>query len=495
MTPTSASQDRAAPRPIDESYWVVPGRLLVGAHPGAKSRAQAIDRIRRFIAAGLTYFIDLTEPQETPDYETLLPQRADGGRPIVYRRESILDHDVPAGAEQMTRIIALIDEALAAEHNVYLHCRAGIGRSATAVGCWLAEKRGDARKALAEMQVLWHQSSQSDVWAHVPETDNQFDFVLRWLDRQASPAIPAAVESAAKPAQRVVGAWLGLAIGDAMGAAHARGTATGAALQWTQSTALALCLAESLLELERFDARDQIERYVRWHRDGYCAPDGAPGEPHVTPDIGKALATYRWRGLPMAGSHDPRDVAATSLSRTLAPVVVSSRDPVAAVALACECSRTTHQSPIILDACRWYGAMLLCALQGQPAESWLKGLCEPAPGDVWSKPLRKEVLATARQKAVPVHVGGAPLNVLQVLSHARATVLAEDDFEEAIAVACRIGGASASLLAAVTGTLFGMRHGSERVPDARRAELIGHSKIEAVAERCILRGLAAPVAG
>ena len=174
---------------------------------------------------------------------------------------------------------------------------------------------------------------------------------------------------------------------------------------------------------------------------------------------------------------------------------MTSRDPAAAVALACECSRTTHQSPIILDACRWYGAMLLCALQGQPAESWLKGLCEPAPGDVWSKPLRKEVLATARQKAVPVHVGGAALNVLQVLAHARATVLEVDDFEEAIAVACRIGSADASLLAAVTGTMFGMRHGSARVPDARRAELIGHSQIEAVAERCILRGLAAPAAG
>ena len=68
MTPqtpeTSAGPDWTRPRPIDTTYWVVPGRLLVGEHPGSRSRAQSMERLRRFLEAGITCFIDLTEPDE-----------------------------------------------------------------------------------------------------------------------------------------------------------------------------------------------------------------------------------------------------------------------------------------------------------------------------------------------------------------------------------------------------------------------------------------------
>ena len=33
---------------------------------------------------------------------------------------------------------------------------------------------------------------------------------------------------------------------------------------WTDDTSMALCLAASLLERQGFDARDQMQRYVRW---------------------------------------------------------------------------------------------------------------------------------------------------------------------------------------------------------------------------------------
>ena len=38
--------------------------------------------------------------------------------------------------------------------------------------------------------------------------------------------------------------------------------------QWTDDTSMALCLATSLVECGGFDARDQMERYVRWLRKG-----------------------------------------------------------------------------------------------------------------------------------------------------------------------------------------------------------------------------------
>ena len=65
----------APPRPLDETYWVVPGRLLVGQHPGSRSRAQAMERIRQFVDAGISCFIDLTEPGESPPYDNLLPEK------------------------------------------------------------------------------------------------------------------------------------------------------------------------------------------------------------------------------------------------------------------------------------------------------------------------------------------------------------------------------------------------------------------------------------
>ena len=54
------------PRPLPATYWVVPGRLLVGEHPGSQSRADAMERLRRFLVAGVTCFVDLTEPNELP---------------------------------------------------------------------------------------------------------------------------------------------------------------------------------------------------------------------------------------------------------------------------------------------------------------------------------------------------------------------------------------------------------------------------------------------
>ena len=116
--------DWSRPRPIDESYWVVPGRLLAGAHPGSRSRAQAMERLRRFVDAGVTCFIDLTEPSETGPYEALLPFEAPNGRRVEYLREPLPDHGVPANRETMQRILALVDGALDAGHLVYLHCRA-----------------------------------------------------------------------------------------------------------------------------------------------------------------------------------------------------------------------------------------------------------------------------------------------------------------------------------------------------------------------------------
>ena len=111
---------------------------------------------------------------------------------------------------------------------------------------------------------------------------------------------------------------LGLAAGDALGAAveyRVPGSFTplgdllgGGPFEmprggWTDDTAMALCLAESLLERGEFDAADQVVRYRRWQREGYLSSTGQCVG--ITATVARALATAQWSGKPFAGSHDP----------------------------------------------------------------------------------------------------------------------------------------------------------------------------------------------
>jgi ADP-ribosyl-[dinitrogen reductase] hydrolase len=481
-----ATVQSALPRPLPATYWVVPGRLLAGEHPGSQSRADSMDRLRRLLAAGVTCFVDLTEPGELLSYEALLPFATPAGRRIEYLRESIPDHGVPAGRDVMARVVAVIDDALAAGHVVYVHCRAGIGRSATVVGCWLATHARDGEDALERLQALWQQSSRSRMWPVVPETEDQEHFIREWLST-APRAMPAMTGAASGPAARIRGALLGLAVGDAYGAsAHRKGRkrAVGA---WTQHTALALCVAESLLECGRFDARDQIERYLRWRRDGHLAASGNAEEP--TPDVARALATYQWRGLPMAGSHDPRDRSTSSLPRVVTAVAFALHDPAQAVALAAECSRTTHQSPVVLDACRLFGAQVCGALLGAGRDQVTSAAYEPVSGLWTARPLRAELLEGLRAPPLASSQHGksahAP-DVVQALSCVLAAVRATDDVNGAVVGAVQHAREPA-LEGALAGALAGALLGPEAIPGEWLERLPRRELLEEFATRLGVR--------
>jgi ADP-ribosylglycohydrolase len=496
--------DWTHPRPIDASYWLRPGRLLVGEHPGSRSRAQSMERLRSFLEAGVTCFVDLTEPDEMASYEMLLPFETPAGRRVEYLREPITDHGIPADAETMARILAMIDGALEAGHCVYLHCRAGIGRSATAAGCWLAERNpGGGEGALVELADLWQQSARSRHWPTVPETEDQTEYVRKWQRRSMTPATDTRrTRGARRPAQaagkkgsaldrqqRVRGAWYGLAVGDALG--QATTGAEGAALQWAQHTALTLCLADSLAAVQRCDARDQIERYWRWLKEGHRSAAGVPGEAQATADIAKALATWRWRGQPMAGPHDPRDASANSLPRVLAAVLHAGDDIAGGIALGAECSRTTHQSPLIVDACRLYAAMLAGALQGRDDPTVLQGIPEPAAGCYGARSLRADVRSACTSP--PGGKATALPEALGVIVLARRIVGKAADFAGAIDEARRVAGEPGSPLPALTGTLYGALHGIDALPAATLDRLAGRAQIDEAARRSFAQPAAAGV--
>ena len=55
--------------------WIDRGRLLAGRHPCAWSYHDAEAEVARLLDQGVTLFLDLTEPNELPPYETLVPAR------------------------------------------------------------------------------------------------------------------------------------------------------------------------------------------------------------------------------------------------------------------------------------------------------------------------------------------------------------------------------------------------------------------------------------
>jgi Protein-tyrosine phosphatase len=161
-------------RPVLNSYWVVPGRLLAGEYPIGVDYTDARARLSLFREAGVNHFIDLTEPGELPAYRHLLPVHT------KYQGSPIADTSVPKSTAQTLGLLTDIRAALESKRRIYLHCRAGIGRTGLIVGCYLADESGDGKAAVKELNRLWLQSERAQSWPQVPQTTEQADYIRRW---------------------------------------------------------------------------------------------------------------------------------------------------------------------------------------------------------------------------------------------------------------------------------------------------------------------------
>jgi ADP-ribosyl-[dinitrogen reductase] hydrolase len=297
--------------------------------------------------------------------------------------------------------------------------------------------------------------------------------------------------------ERWRGCLLGLAAGDAVGTAvefAPRGSfpplddMTGGgpfALQpgeWTDDTSMALCLAESLLARRGFDPHDQMERYVRWWREGHLSANGRCFD--IGGTVRAALARFERDGQPFAGSTDPDTAGNGSLMR-LAPVVLFyAPDEGAAVHHAGESSRTTHACDEAVDACRVFALMLLRALAGADKPAVLAaGEDALRLGGPGGRPLAPAVAAVARggwrgKSEREIRGSGWVVECLEAALWCfdRAT-----SFREAVLRAANLGD-DADTTAAVCGQLAGAFHGAEAIPAEWRARLALRERIEALAD-------------
>jgi hypothetical protein len=453
--------------PIPNSYWVEPGRFLAGEHPAGNDLAATRRRIAALLEAGVRSFIDLTEPGEMESYRSLLPAH------VAYESFGLPDHSVPATAQKMREVLAALWRDLASRPGVYLHCRAGIGRTGITVGCYLRELGEPADAALAELNRLWLQNARSAQWPEVPETAEQAQFICDWRPRRARRRAPGERGTGGRITPDVLGRARACLVGLAAGDIHANGPG------WTDDTAMTLCVAESLLASKGFNARDQLERYRAWARKPAAA--GARPDAELRAVVRDALLRAAWRSNEVMGTHDPKQMDASPLARCAAAALYAGDDQRLASSLGADVARVTHQAPLLVDACRVFTCMISAAIAGRSRAQVLA-----VAGEMKGMPLKEEILELAAGWSHPPEaMHRQPAGILRVLDKVVREFNRGDGLQAGLARLSANRPADRDAACAAFGALAGASQGEEAIagigPIPRRVEL------EALAERLYRR--------
>ena len=341
--------------------------------------------------------------------------------------------------------------------DVLIHCRGGLGRAGTVAARLLVELGERPDEAIRRVREVRQGALETeDQEAHVAQCSAQ------------APSTPSKHPDNIR--NRALGAFLGLAVGDAVGTTlefcardaqpRLEDMEGGGPFElppgyWTDDTSMALALADSLAAAGELDARDLMDRFVRWWRNGdySCRGDCF--------DIGnttrQALGRYRRTGDPLAGPTDPLSAGNGSLMR-LSPVALRFWDDrPRLVAAAAEQSRTTHGAEEAVDACRAFAGLLADAIAGVPRADVL------AP--------REFEGAEAIARIMAGNWRGRPRNeirssgyVVHTLEAAIWSVARTGNFRNAVLLAANLAD-DADTVAAVTGQLAGALYGLSGIPE------------------------------
>lgn len=371
---------------------------------------------------------------------------------------------------------------LAAGFNILVHCKGGLGRAGTVAARLLVELGHEGPEAIAATR---------KVRPGALETVEQEQYVLS--AGRPDQEIPANGEAAQR--DRAIGVLVGLAVGDALGttlefsrrdSARRLDDMVGGGPfclkpgEWTDDTAMALALADSLEACDRLDPRDLADRFVAWRDEGRYSSNGACFDIGITTT--RALSRYLSDGNPLAGSTDAQSAGNGSLMR-LAPVAIRYwNDPAQRQQAAALQSRTTHGAEEAVDACVGFADLLADAISGKPRETVLGPRSFDGAETVaailaggWGGKARHEVQSSGY--------------VIHTLEAAIWCVGRTGNFRDAVLLAANLGD-DADTVAAVTGQLAGALYGASSIPGAWLEKIALGGRISSFASRLFDRACA-----
>ena len=241
--------------------------------------------------------------------------------------------------------------------------------------------------------------------------------------------------------------------------------------EWTDDTAMALALMDSLNANPRLDEADLIRRFVAWHETGEYSCTGTCFD--IGNTVRSALQRFKRSGEPFAGSADPMSAGNGSLMR-LAPAAIRHwQDRAKLRDVAARQSRTTHGAPEAVDACVAFAEVLADAIAGYPRSQVLRVRDYPYAGQIgaimagsWRGKRRSEI----RSSGYVAHSLEAALWCV-----GRTTC-----FADAVLLAANLG-EDADTTAAITGQLAGALYGVNGIPDKWLGQLAWRERIEEMA--------------
>ncbi|MBS1848421.1 MAG: ADP-ribosylglycohydrolase family protein [Actinobacteria bacterium] len=158
------------------AYWVEPDRILAGEYPGDADPERAAAKIDVLVDAGIRTFVDLTCDGLRPYGDDLARVSQRRGLDLVRVARPIPAMSV-GDVEAYRETVTVIGDA-ASRGGVYVHCQAGIGRTATVVGCLLVDAGASPTAALARIAALRAPTRKTQLAS--PQTADQRGLIVRF---------------------------------------------------------------------------------------------------------------------------------------------------------------------------------------------------------------------------------------------------------------------------------------------------------------------------
>ena len=432
-----------------------PGKTQADGMSGAWARSLA-DDLDVIAAWNASAVITLVEPFELEAMQIEALGLEVKKRHMEWHHWPIKDVSVPSAefnrnwVGNAEKILSLLKGG----SNVLIHCKGGLGRAGMVSARLLVELGMEPSKAIAAVRF---------VRPGAIETRPQENWV------SAVRAIPIGV-SDSDPRERALGAFLGLAVGDAVGTTIefvkkpkfaivqdmvGGGPFSLKAGQWTDDTAMALALADSLIAFPHFDARDLMIRFSDWRRRGTYSCTGECFDCGNT--VSAALDRFEATGDPIAGTKSANSAGNGALMR-LSPVAIRfwNNDELLAPMAAAQ-TQTSHGAKEAVDASILFASILADAIRGASRDEVLSAragnfgpkITKIASGETWRGIHRDRIQGTGY--------------VVDSLNAALWAISRTTDYKTAILLAANLG-EDADTTAAITGQLAGAIYGVSGIP-------------------------------